>query len=89
MKRYINELLTYLQQNNFYSTIHNLTSKSENKAILTMAWSLKKLKGMDNPLLVQEVCIIAFQDFWFVKNKKANVVIKVHLKQVADAKKKA
>ncbi len=61
--------------------------KFERKAILIVTWSSKKLKGMDNPLRVEKVCMITFWDSWFMKNEKANTATKVFLKKAAKAKK--
>lgn len=89
MERYINKLLAYIEKNNKYSTIPNLLIRSEKKTILIVTQSMKKIKGLDNFVIVEEACMITLEDFWLTKNKKDNVVTKAHLKKVTGAKKKA
>lgn len=53
-----------------------------------MTQNLKKLKGKNKALLVEEVHMIGFQDFWLMKNRRVNTTITIFLKKVTNIKKK-
>lgn len=89
MERYVNKLLACIQKNSKHSTTSDLPSRSKKKAILTAVQSLKKLKGLDDSVIVEEAYMIALQDFWLVKNGKNNATAKAWLKKAVDTKKKA
>lgn len=89
MEKYANKLLACIKKNNKYSTTPDLPSRSERKAILTAAQSLKKLKGLDDLVITEEAHMTTLQDFWFVKNRKSNTITKAHLNKAIDTRKKA
>lgn len=88
MEKYANKILACIKKNSEYSTAPDLLSRSEKKSYFDNSSEFEKLKGLDNPVIVEKDCMTGLQDFWLVENRKGNVATKAYLKNAADAKRK-
>lgn len=62
--------------------------KTKQKAIVKIAWISKKLKYINNLLIVKKAQAIALKDKWPIKKRNLPLNIKARIKKVADAEKK-
>lgn len=79
----------YIQKSSFFIDLPNVFIKAKRKLILAAAWTSKKLKGHDDPVLAEKFHIIATQDAGLVDSDKANIATKTQIKKAADVEKKA
>lgn len=66
----------------------NKPIKTKWKAILKVTWVLKKLKNIDDPIVVKEAKIIALGNNWLIKKGNPLLDTKARIEKATDAKKK-
>lgn len=90
--KHANSILFCLQKNSFLipdlDFLLNPPTKAQRKATLKVFQTSKKLKYIDDPLVVKEACITALRDHWFIAYSKLTLETKAWIKKAADGEKK-
>lgn len=92
ISKYIIKLLIVFQKSWLYLDIQilpfELSPRSEKKSAFIALLMLKKLKNLDNSVLVEEVCMTTLRDKQLTKQRKATPKTKTQMKKTANIEKK-